>query len=106
MKAMIRNKRGISHVEVIMSFIIFFSIVAVFCIFLRPIMEPSLNDVVLDIVEEGFMEDSLSAVVTVPFKINDTIFADNITFPCFRVAHPLDIDDADPAKLHLNNILL
>jgi len=105
MKAMIRNKRGISHVEVIMSFIIFFSIVAVVFIFLRPIREPSLNDVVLDIVEEGFMEDSLSAVVTIPFKIDDTIFA-NLSYTCFRVVHPLDIDDVDPDKLHLNNVFL
>jgi len=108
MKAMIRNKRGISHVEVIMSFIIFFSIVAVTFIFLRPIREPSLSNVVLDIVEEGFMEDSLSAVVTVPFKI-DSAIRNNSVAPCFNVTHPLDIDDSpnpDPDKLHPNNIFL
>ncbi len=100
-----KDKRGISHVEVIISFVIFFAVVAVIFIFLRPIREPSLNNVILDIVEEGLERGSLSAVATVPFKIDATIL-DNSSYLCFGIAHPLDIDDADPDKLHLNNVFL
>ncbi len=99
------NKKGISHIEMIISFVIFLGIVVVIFIFLRPIREPTLSNVVLDIVERGMQGEASSTLATIPFKIDETIFA-NITFLCFRVAHPLDIDDADPDKLHTSNILL
>lgn len=100
-----RDKRGISHVEVIMSFALFLAVVAVIFIFLRPIREPSLNNVILDIVEGGLERDSFVAVATIPFKIDDAIFPDPL-FPCFGVAHPLDIEDGNENKLHAENVFL
>ena len=100
-----KNKRGISHVEVIISFALFLAIVAVIFIFLRPIREPSLSSVVLDVVEEGLGTDVISTVTTIPFKIDASIFANNTGFPCFKIIHPLDIGDS-AGKLHLNNVFL
>ena len=97
------KKRGISHVEVIVSFTIFIGIVAAIFLFIKPVREPTLSNVLLDIVEEGLRKDGTIALAKIPFKISESILNDPSNFPCFIITHPLDIG---PGKLSVDNVFI
>jgi len=98
------KKRGISHVEVIVSFTIFIGIVAAIFLFIKPVREPTLSNVLLDIVEEGLRKDGTIALAKIPFKISGDIFIDP-TFPCFIITHPLDIGPGQD-QLNFDNVFI
>lgn len=91
-----KNRKGASHVEIMISFALFLSLLAVIFLFLKPLKEPTLSNVFLDIVSESLKKDTEIALATLPFSIQ----VENIP-ECFSIDNPLDM-----SELRRENIFL
>ena len=93
------NKKGISHIEIMISFTLFISLLAVIFIFIQPVKEPKLNNVALDIVEYGLEKNASISLATLPFKINlsqitqTTQTASTTPINCFTIDNPLNMSE-------------
>lgn len=78
-----RNKKGLSHVEVLISFALFITLLTLIFVFIKPIREPSLSNVLLDIAENELKKEATIALVTLPFNAP--------TSGCISIPNPLRI---------------
>jgi len=64
------NNKGISYVELVISIVLFVAFVAVLFIYISPVKQPNLSEVVLNSIQERF-ENNVSIMLTeIPFKVN------------------------------------
>jgi len=84
------NKRGISAVEMLMSFAIFLGVVISMFVYLQPIREPQLNSLLFGIIEQKLQEETEIVLTVLPFKM--------VGFPgvsqvagCFWFESPFDL---------------
>jgi len=62
------NKKGINYIELILSFTLFVGFVIILFIYLNPVKQPSISEVLLDSVQEN-LESNASIILTeIPFK--------------------------------------
>lgn len=75
------NKKGIGHVEMIVSFSIFFLFVIFLFTYLNPIKAPSISKVLLDIVEQG-LDNYTAKVLEIAVKVGSG--------GCFQIKCPFN----------------
>lgn len=77
-----RKKKGISHVEMIVSFSIFVLFVFFLFFYLNPLRHQNINEVLLNIVYEGIQEKAMKDIAEVPLKLNVAVGT------CFSTDNP------------------
>lgn len=106
-----RKRKGITYVEIMISFAIFISLLIAIFLFIRPIREPQLSSVLLDIAEAGLEKNGTIALTSIPFRIG-SVSGGIIPIPggvsiddCFSIEHPLNVGTGKD-QLQENNIFL
>ena len=101
------GRKGVTHVEIILSFALFLGIVIAVFIFLRPVREPQLSSVMLDIAELGFKNETTITLGSLAFNVdtNPLLNPNWATISCFTVTHPLDIGTG-AEQLKSNNVFV
>ncbi len=74
------NKKGVSHVEMIVSFSIFLLFVLFLFTYLNPVKPPSVSKVLLDIVEQG-LDDYKAKILEIPVGVE-------LAGGCFQIECP------------------
>ncbi len=81
----IKNKKAISHVEVILSFIIFVSFVSFLFVVFNPFKYATDSKVSLDITENKILENVSTDLKVFSIKINSTIYPLISLSDCFKI---------------------
>jgi hypothetical protein len=87
----IKNKKAISHVEVIISFIIFVSFVSFLFVVFNPFKYATDSKVSLDITENKILENVSTNLKVFSIKINSTIYPLISSSDCFKIENKRDI---------------
>lgn len=87
-----KDKRGISHIEIVISFALFIGLLVVIFLFIQPVREPQLSSVVLDIAESGLRKDARITLVTLPFKTDLQHLNNQNPESCFTMSNPLNLN--------------
>ena len=67
------DKKGINYIELIISFVLFVSFLTVLFVYLNPIKQPTLSQLILDSIEQG-LEGNVSIILfETPFKVLGTV---------------------------------
>jgi len=64
------DKKGINYIELIISFVLFASFLTVLFVYLNPIKQPTLSEVILDSVEQGLESNASIILYETPFKVS------------------------------------
>lgn len=72
MKKMRKNKRGVSHIEMILSFVIFIGFLLFVFIILNPLKKPVNNDVLVDKLEYEVAKQLNTNLISQTIKVNDS----------------------------------
>jgi len=88
----IRNKKAVSHVEVIISFVIFIGFLVFLFAFLNPIKSKKLSDNVLDKINREIIDFASVNYSYISFVLDDSLFSfqDFINSNCFGIEIELD----------------
>jgi hypothetical protein len=63
------NKKGINYIELIISFALFVGFVIMLFVYLNPVRQPNLTDVVIDSVQGNFEKNATITLTEIPFKV-------------------------------------
>jgi hypothetical protein len=66
------NKRGISYIELIISFALFVGFVIMLFVYLNPVRQPNLTEVILNSVQGNFENNVTITLTEIPFKVTDS----------------------------------
>ena len=77
----VKNKKAISHLEMIISFTVFFIFVAFLLVYLNPLKYQNISNVLITAVEDGIAETSLLHLVEVPLTISSSVSGNCIEVP-------------------------
>ncbi len=85
-KEKMKQKRGaVSHVEIVVSFGIFMALLAVIFIFVKPIQEPKLDEVLVDTISQNLNKETETLLKILPLKINSQ---NSEGIDCFEIPLP------------------
>lgn len=83
-----KRKKGVSHLEMILSFAIFVAFVFFLLFYLNPIKKLNLNKVLLDIVQNRVLENASVKLIETPLII--TAISIDIDKQCFSINNPFN----------------
>lgn len=63
------NKKGINYIELVISFALFVGFVIALFVYLNPVRQPNLTEVVIDSVQNNFEENVTIMLTEIPFKV-------------------------------------
>ncbi len=76
-----KNKKGVGHVELIVSFSVFLVFVLFLLTYMNPVKPPSISKVLLDVVEQG-LDEYKAHILEMPVKVTSG--------GCFQIECPFD----------------
>jgi hypothetical protein len=92
------NRKGISYIELIISFVMFVSFLIVLFVYLNPVKQPILSEVILSSIEQEFENNVSIILYETPFKILDS------AVECFKNGTITKIlIENDPNKIFIEN---
>lgn len=80
-----KNRKGAGYVDFMVSFVIFIGFLVVLFMFVRPVREPPLSTVMLDIAEQGLKNEVEILLGILPFNVNGA------SIGCFGFPSPVDV---------------